>query len=504
MSLESVSSKSNPTGPMTDPTHAPQALGLAERVGNLGRSVLAGLAEGGRAVIGRPLRTLTAVVAYLGWKGVYDASAEAKKLVETTHLLVTRNDYTAVSLCIEAHCRIFVARHPLPSGTLSASCQAHLAQKLTKIVADYEIPMDGKIRIITQVQEDFLHVMAEATGRLVQDKDTGALERLGIFAADTLVDVKCCGAETHNQGKVVLKFVFSDNKEIIYKPRSMLPEATLCDKEDSVFQEAGFGTYEVVCREDEQGQYGYCEYLRNLKALNTMRSVEEVQQYMDRMVLLEKIGRALRLSDLHFQNIITVEKDPKVIDLEVYLVPDIRDNPIEAGVFAENGAANTFDPYDGALKQDPTNQIWFSDSLTRGKSVDFTYRMSQEHLEQIGVRTGNLDDMTFSPQMEGKIAAAIQALQEQPGRFVLISTMHLNSMLVQLDPQDSEQTVFIDEVRRSVEDLGFQYNAGAQAQIIQSVQQDILHNDVPIFFYDSRNERILYQGISIGTRAQPA
>ena len=193
----------------------------------------------------------------------------------------------------------------------------YLAKKLEWLLTDNSY--DDMMLLINNVKEDFINLVRQAEARVTKDMRQGRLSSLGISTSDRIVGIEALGDETHNGGKIPLLFIFESGKSIVYKPRSMLPEQVICGKEDSVFAEAGLGTYQVVCQEDRDGEYGYSQRLRNdVKKM----SIEDLQKYYDQFELIDEVCGALTASDMHGGNFITEDGIPYFIDVESFENPE--------------------------------------------------------------------------------------------------------------------------------------------------------------------------------------
>jgi len=372
----------------------------------------------------------------------------------------------------------------------------YFTNKLSKIIIDSEIPLESKLLILPNVQNDFIRLLAQTKKRTEQDIKSNLLKDLKISPHNSLTSIEALGNETHNQGNIPLLLTFSNGEKIVYKPRSMVPEQEICGKNDSVFKIAGLGTYTVVCRDDDNGSYGYCPCLYNRQNENTMTSIKEVENYLKQLLLMEKVCSQLGVSDVHFDNIITENKIAFFIDSESFLNPQ----EVPPGIFKQYGAGNTFNPT-GLKETEGKNKIWLSPELTEKKKVDFKYEMTKKDLKTIGVdldqiAVPDLDDLTYS-----RIEKARYRLQSLNGRFVLIDTQSLKSMLTRIDPNNpSHLSIFSETIQERLNQLQFDFVATSEEQIKEAFKNNVLHNDVPIFYYDSNKGTILYEDIVIGIK----
>jgi hypothetical protein len=384
---------------------------------------------------------------------------------------------------LKEYCDLFLKSFEI-CGT---NCNNYLFKKLSNVALNERIDPEDQETIILQVQDDFTELIKEVIQRVTQDKAL-LQKHLGIPQSHTLVLVECLGDESHNHGKIALKLVFNDSKSIVYKPRSLLAEDVLCNKTNSVFQMANLGTYTTI----NLGNYGYQEYLENIKDENTMTSPELVE-YMKDISTTEKICKQLRISDLHCDNVVTCNKKLLLIDLEVYLVP--REITTETGLLKSDlGGAEFFNNYEGYCSH---NKIWLKDK-TRPTGVTFENLKEKYDVEFI-----SQDKIILSLEVMKGIDNAKKKLMSTPGRLVLITTDNLKGLINSGYPYNEYRdliimylTEFFDENTLITSHLS---DSDTTERIIKAFQEDFLHNDVPIFYYDSIKKIITYHDITIGS-----
>jgi hypothetical protein len=362
------------------------------------------------------------------------------------------------------------------------NCNNYLFKKLSNIVHNDNIDPTYQETIILQIQDDFTKLINEVIERVTKDKAL-LQKHLGIPQSHTLVLVECLGDESHNHGKIALKLLFNDSKSIVYKPRSLLAEHVLCNKTNSVFQMANLGTYTTI----DLGNYGYQEYLENNKKENTMTPLE-LDNYMKDIATTEKICKQLRISDLHHENVVTYKKKMLLIDLEVYLVPVEIKTPTGLMNNADGGG-EFFCNYDESRH----NLIWLKD---KEKPTDVTFENLEEKYH---VKIISPDEINLSLKVIKEIDNAKQKLMSVPGRLVVITTFELRQCLRNSNPDSgiiNELIQFFEENKLIRSHLS---DSDITERIRKAYQEDFLHNDIPIFYYNSIKKIITYHDITIGS-----
>jgi len=420
---------------------------------------------------------------------------QIKDLVKSSETLITNKQYTQAEAAIERfvddHLVIIQGDKNVFVGT--DKNRDFLFKKLKMILIDSEITHEGKTVIIQNVLENFEHLLESACDRVSLDlNNTELATRFGLGDHPVLESIGALGDETHNEGKIVLLLTFQGGKEVVYKPRSMEVERLLCGGEESLFAKVGLGTYEVLCREDlDREEYGYSEFIRNREGENQIRSEEELRDYYEKIAMLERVGQELGLSDLHYQNIITANRTPYVIDAEVFLVPNVP-----TGIIGENGAAYIFDAGEGGMKEwEGKNKVWINPSIMKAE-----YSVKPDELLNFGIDVGEMaEGISFTQDVEEKIQSIRAELMTRKSRIIVVATNVLKGLSFRLDPLNFENhTIFLDTLQKELNTSGFTFIEEAEGAILEGIKRDSLHHDVPVFYYDPIAKTVHYHDSVIG------
>ena len=142
--------------------------------------------------------------------------------------------------------------------------------------------------------------------------DAPSLHReLDIEAHDIVQRVTPAG-DPHNRGKHVLIVAFDSGVEIVYKPRTVEPEARLYEFQSWLGEMfADVPEYETPALVD-RSNYGWVEKVD----YGDHRSIDAVKNYYDSAGGLLCISYALSMSDCHLENVIATPNVPTLIDAE--------------------------------------------------------------------------------------------------------------------------------------------------------------------------------------------
>lgn len=118
-------------------------------------------------------------------------------------------------------------------------------------------------------------------------------------------------SDAHNGGKTVFKLTLSNNKTIVYKPRSL--------KLDRYFNEV-LEWYNSQCvkypiyqpKIIDRETYGWMEFIENKKC----QKESELEEYYYKIGVMLGLLYLLRTTDIHYENIIAFSANPVLIDLE--------------------------------------------------------------------------------------------------------------------------------------------------------------------------------------------
>ncbi|KAF3361605.1 hypothetical protein PHSC3_001981 [Chlamydiales bacterium STE3] len=440
-----------------------------------------------------------------------------EKIVQTTHAYITANKDREAKIYINNFVKAYL-RSNVITAQLGQESSDNLCKHLSaRILAVFDIDgalENSQIIMVDNILSKFSSFISQIKNKVEKDVNQGKLNYFEIAEDDTLVEMLALGKETHNKGKIPFKLIFRSGKEIIYKPRSMLPELLLCDEDEGLLRTFGFGTYKVLnCEDEESGSdrfYGYCEVLKNIQDNNTVSSNEELRDYFKKLCVLEKIAQSLGLSDLHYQNILIANQSPYLIDAEVFLIPNF--DQVGSGIFKSgDGAAYVFDCSRGT---DPSlmglNRLWFADGYLQKISgnenaAQLSYGITEEQLNLAGIQVENLlenIDMSqeSNQEYETRIQEIYEILKQTRGRIVLLNTSSLNGVIVRIDPaQEETLQPLVNAIREEVEKLQLTFHEENLNLIKDQICVDIFNRDVPVFYYHDSANHLYYDNVLIGS-----
>lgn len=345
---------------------------------------------------------------------------------------------------------------------------------------------DLKKDVIKNIVKNFSEYMRNQLNNVCKDisEDEDFREIFGIEGDDAIQSAVLLGDETHNQGKVPIRIKLESGKKIVVKPRSMLPEMVLCSDEYGL--STFFGKYKAY---DKDG-YSYSDFLENKMEENTLSSSDEEDKYIGKLVLIDIIGRELGLSDLNAENIVTVKKQPTVIDGEVVNLPTSSE------IYQEKGTEILEDGYKiefNRRKQKYTaNAVWRADTPSPSVLGNSFIKTKVQDLKKSGFKC-SIDRQ--------KINEAREALRQAPNRIVLVGTQDLKNCII-LNREEGFQK-FCGLVSDGLDRWGFEPidDVFSSESFKQSFLEDLVNSDVPVFYFNLDEDgagSVMFHGEVIG------
>lgn len=200
--------------------------------------------------------------------------------------------------------QLFVERH----------CADGLRQLLTKF------PVAG--RLAAMRIETWVEATSEMLDRLAGDLSEIRADLLQSTEEALVSDIAPHLSDPHGRGRSVAIITFSDGRKVVYKPRSLAPEAAWRTLVSTLEGDYAQLSAKVL----DRGAYGWMEHI----AARDADAVSDVRAFYRSAGSLLCLARALSLKDLHFENVIAAGRYPVVIDLETLAQPCLLSVPTSA------------------------------------------------------------------------------------------------------------------------------------------------------------------------------
>lgn len=387
----------------------------------------------------------------------------------------------------------------LPSYFDNGHNRAFLTKKITRIFLDHDQKAEEKKEITQNVLGNFKTYLVESSILIESDIqiDKELRSALEIYPSHKIMNIEILGDETHNRGKTPLAVGLSlhgkkIDKKIVFKPRSMITESRLCGKTSSAFEAVGLHTYSV----HDKGTHGYSAYLENIPKENTFDSTEDLEYYLNLFNLMDKVMCFFGISDLHQENVVTVKKQPHIIDTEV-VAPNI-DDAYNSGLVTGMTAGFLF-------AHDTPNRIYVSPTIT--PPLEFEEKLEGEFeamrslslLRKMGVinvfTKTNYAKRPLTKEEIVILESIKKDLDTHFHRIILADTIELTMLIKQ--PPKTAFANFQHTLAKGLKSWKFSKEYSLEELEVR-FNKDLKNNDVPVFYYKPITGEIYYHDLLIG------
>jgi type 2 lantibiotic biosynthesis protein LanM len=196
--------------------------------------------------------------------------------------------------------------------------ERHRADGLRQILTKF--PVAG--RLAAMRIETWVEATSELLDRLAGDLPEIKAELLQSTEEAFVSDIDPRLSDPHCRGRSVAIVTFSDGRKVVYKPRSLAPEAAWRTLVSTLEGDHA----QLSARVMDRGAYGWMEHI----AARDADEVSDVRAFYRSAGSLLCLARAFSLKDLHFENVVAAGSRPVVIDLEALAQPCLRSVPTSA------------------------------------------------------------------------------------------------------------------------------------------------------------------------------
>ena len=171
-------------------------------------------------------------------------------------------------------------------------------------------------RVCDTLIKNWLVAVAEFLGRLEADRNALSTHFTAGRYAGQVSTLRAGLSDPHRSGRCVVKMRFASGDQLIYKPRSLAPEAHFSGLLDQL-NRTGISHLLLAARCWDRGEYGWMENLEQ----RPCAAQADVHAYYWRAGVLLGLVYLARGVDFHRENLIAAGEFPVLIDLEALLHP---------------------------------------------------------------------------------------------------------------------------------------------------------------------------------------
>lgn len=458
-----------------------------------------------------PLLSLATAVGAVAIGGLFayrryqDKKPSIQRLVQSCEIFKGRNDQ--IRIRVDQFVEELWKSKKMEGVFANPENRTYLKKKLLKVIDEVDGPAAVKIQICQNVVRNYFQTLSEVAQRVRSDLRGNNAFRyaFSLSPRDVLDEVTVFDGETHNGGKNVYFIRLANGRAIVYKPRSTKTEEMICGKE-GLFASLRLPNYTAYTATDINGEaYGYCHYLKYKEKDNSFKGERELREYLQEIALIEQVAREIYLTDLHYLNLIVMRQNqrvrPFVIDPEVIL------SPPSSGIF-QTGLVSGVTSGSFEFPERSKNRIQLGPELL--KKIPKAYRneldirIHDKVLLALGINFEKM--LKESAESWGKmrddkmISQKIQSLRASFSgdhlRIIPVSTSTL-SYYVRL-PLNTANEALVAELGENLGNMGFHLTN--ELAIREGLEQDILNDDIPIFYSQPSRRLIFYHGRVIARR----
>ena len=166
------------------------------------------------------------------------------------------------------------------------------------------------LRLLTNKADAYENAVCECLERLTRDRDVLAANEL-VSDDAVLTEFRFGQGDTHNEGRSVVRLVFSNGEELFYKPKPLANDRWFFDELGLTLRalEVPIGKLRIIDRQD----YGWVQSVASLPRTHDGRVSEKG------MGRLLAVAWLLNVTDLHYENLLVRNGQFFPIDLETIL-----------------------------------------------------------------------------------------------------------------------------------------------------------------------------------------
>ena len=330
----------------------------------------------------------------------------------------------------------------------------------------------------------------------------------------TLSHIQLTGSDLHKGGQQVVIIQSSGGQKVVYKPRSVAPDAALLDAETGVFSALNEMGAELPTMDFQAaGEHaGYTEFVSQVP----LRTVAEIKKYYRQMGQLVVAAKLFGVNDLHYENIMAAGRGPTIIDgetsflLNVMTARDFQSNELQLGLFKHVSEID--------------NKLSNNSFYTAAEKLEWDNRKIDDWDEFIGDKR-NADVQKGGPyeaDLSQGITQLLQILRTNRDKINTLATSQVDQLEeVRVVPVETklfksnmssyrahvrngdqvrmDRTIkgCSDQVCQELEAAGYRLHGkrGIRARLTEDFDQ----GDIPVLHYNGRTKKLMWNGRVVGS-----
>ncbi|MGK9184088.1 type 2 lantipeptide synthetase LanM family protein [Priestia filamentosa] len=190
--------------------------------------------------------------------------------------------------------------------------QSYLAKRFSNVenTKSFYIEYPALLRLVTERTIFFIDNMSMFIKNL--EKEKTEIQKIFKIKSTQVAKIHLSAGDSHNKGKTVLLVQFSDDKNLVYKPKNLL-YAREINTIFSYFNEkygSSLYTLKRILRDD----YTFEEFVDQ----SSCRTEDEIRTFYKNYGQLIAVAYILKGTDFHYENLIASGVNPVLIDIETF------------------------------------------------------------------------------------------------------------------------------------------------------------------------------------------
>jgi|GEM_PF-4364226 len=343
-----------------------------------------------------------------------------------------------------------------------------------------------------------------------------------------LKNIELTGSDFHNSGQQVAIVESTTGKKIVYKPRSISPDAMLTQENNSAFHDLNtlsknklkLPTMKFQEEKDKEGTFSFVEYQQKERE----QTVAEIQNHYVRYGELVVASKLLGVNDLHNENIMSKKGTPTIIDAETAFLPFV----MQEQSFAKTEIGMTLNSFKKHMGSDEGENFFYTaaekniyDLNPDGKGDFVTYINTLRKQDLSGQKNylpyfkkglDNVINLVKTKQEEVVKILLSRMKQVKHVRVVPFKTQDFQdsirtyrSLLVQNNQEMANQVVAGDvtKMKNAIKLKGFmiitdEWAPSVTSKVGKALKEDYEAADTPILHFEPSTNQLLFHGQDVG------
>ncbi|UPZ14779.1 DUF4135 domain-containing protein [Flavobacterium humidisoli] len=341
-----------------------------------------------------------------------------------------------------------------------------------------------------------------------------------------LKNIELTGSDFHNSGQQVAIVESTTGKKIVYKPRSISPDAMLTQEKNSAFHDLNklsgnkvkLPTMKFQEKKDKAGTFSFVEFQQKERE----QTVDEIKKHYERYGELVVASKLLGINDLHNENIMSKKGTPTIIDAETAFLPFV----MKENSFAKTEIGMSLTSFKKHMGSDEAENFFYTaaeksayDLNPNGDFVAYINDLRKEDLN---------GQKKYLPYFEKGLENVINLVKKKREEVIKIllsrmsqvknvrvvpfktqdfqdSIRNYRAMLVQNDQGNANAIVASDvtKMKNAIKQKGFiiitdEWAPNVTSKVGKALKEDYEASDTPILHFEPSTNQLLFHGQDVG------